>query len=381
MKILFVDQYAQLGGAQQCLLDVLTAVAASGWRAELCLPGPGPLEQGARAAGAEVFFEPFGNYSPTRKPLSESPGYISDSVRLARALESRIKIGPPDLVYVNGPRPLPAAAYAARRTRLPLIFHCHSRISQAAAIRLTNVALRINPTHLIACCRFAAAPLKPSVPDDRYHLIYNGVRGPAAINPRPLAAKQRRVGVIGRIAPEKGQTEFVDAARLVMFQVPDCRFVICGEPLFASPAVERYAREVRRRARGLPMEFLGWRDDIYPVMASLDVLVVPSVREPATTRVILEAFACGVPVVAFGSGGIGEILRDEETGLLVMEQDAAALAKAIVALLQAGEDELNRLGANGRQEWQIRYTAERFQQDVIKVIDQAVSAGAAARTK
>jgi glycosyltransferase involved in cell wall biosynthesis len=371
VKILFVDQYAQLGGAQQCLLEVLAAVAGSGWRAQLCLPEPGPLEQSARAVGAEIFFEPFGSFSATRKTLSETPRYVGESLRLARALESRIKADRPDLLYVNGPRPLPAAAWAARRMRLPLIFHCHSRLSQSSAIRLANIALRINPTRLIACCRFAAEPLKRAIRDDRFHLIYNGVRGPGASEPPPRTTRQRSVGVIGRIAPEKGQTEFVDAARLVMLQVPDCRFVICGEALFATPAVVRYAEEVRRRAKDLPVEFLGWRPDVYPVMASLDVLVAPSVREPATTRVILEAFACGVPVIAFASGGIGEILTDGETGVLVKEQTAAALAEAIVTLLRAGDGELSRLGANGRREWHSRYTVERFQRDVMKVIDQA----------
>jgi glycosyltransferase involved in cell wall biosynthesis len=264
---------------------------------------------------------------------------------------------------------------------LPLIFHCHNRLSQFAAMGLASLALRINRTHLIGCCRFAAEALRPAVGDDRFHLIYNGVRGPAAIDPPARSASQRRIGVIGRIAPEKGQAEFADAARLVTRQVPNCSFVICGDALFANLAVERYAREVRRRAKGLPIEFLGWRDDVYPVMASLDVLVVPSVREPATTRVILEAFACGVPVVAFASGGIGEVLTDGETGVLVREQDAGALAAKIVALLQDGVGELRRLGANGRQEWQSRYTLERFQRDVLGVIDQAAGDRAAAGTK
>ena len=91
--------------------------------------------------------------------------------------------------------------------------------------------------------------------------------------------------------------------------------------------------------------------------------------------VLLEAFACGVPVVAFQNGGIGEVLTHNETGVLVKEHGAEALAAAIVALLQAGDSELNRLGANGRQEWRRRFTVERFQQDVLAVIGQAARAG------
>lgn len=381
MKILFVDQYAQMGGAQQCLLDVLSAVAAAGGRAELCLLGPGPLVRSACEAGAEVFVEPFGSYSSTRKPIAEVPRYVADSSRLTRALAAKIEVSQPDLVYVNGPRPLAAAAWAARRKDVPLVFHCHSRISQPAASRLANLALRMGRTHLIACCRFAAEPVKSAVGDGRFHLIYNGVRGPRPGDRPARATGEKRVGVIGRIAPEKGQAEFVDAARLVLNQVPDCRFVICGEPLFADLAVERYAREVRRRSQGLPIEFLGWRDDVYSVIAGLDAVVVPSVREPATTRVILEAFACGVPVVAFASGGIGEILTDKETGLLAREQNAGALAAEIVALLRSGDGELSRMGDNGRREWRSHYTVERFQQDVLAVIDEVANCSQAAGNK
>lgn len=378
MKILFVDQYAQLGGAQQCLLDVLAAVSASGRRAALCLPEPGPLADAAASAGAEVLIEPFGSYSPTRKRLPEAPRYVSDSVRLANALGSRIEIDRPDLLYVNGPRPLPAASWAARRKQIPLIFHCHSCVSQPVAIRLMNLALRINTAHVISCCRFAVEPIKRSVGRKQAHLVYNGVRGPGELVRPTRPAGEWRIGVVGRIAPEKGQAEFLEAARIVTQHIPTCRFVIAGEPLFASPTVERYAREVRRRAQGLPVEFLGWREDVYPVIVDLDLLVVPSINEPATTRVILEAFACGVPVVAFASGGIGEILADKETGVLVTELAANALATAIVDLLKSGNVELRRLGSNGREEWLRRYTVERFQQEVLAVIDQAASAQLAA---
>ena len=385
MKIVFIDQYAQLGGAQQCLLDVLPAVMASGHDAELCLPEPGPLSQRAAAMGAGVSFAPFGDYSSTRKTLSETPRFVADSLRLANALETGIQAHRPDLLYVNGPRPLPAAAWAARRIGLPLIFHCHHRISQPSAIRLTKASLRMSRAHLIGCCRFAAEPLRTAVREDRRHLIYNGVREPAAAGERVRATKQLRIGVIGRIAPEKGQTEFVDAARLVTQHFPGCRFVICGEPLFADLTIEKYAREVRRRARGLAVEFLGWRDDVYAVMADLDIVVAPSVREPATTRVILEAFACGVPVVAFASGGIDEVLTDKQTGVLVKQRDAEGLAAAILHLLRSGQSEWNRLASNGREQWRRNYTVERFQRDVLAVIDQAVisrpSASATARTR
>lgn len=375
MKILFVDQYAELGGAQLCLLDLLAAAVASGRRAELCLPGPGPMAERARQAGAEVFFASFGVYSSGRKPATEMVRFAWDSLGLRRVLESRIEGFRPSLLYVNGPRPLPAAAWAARRKGLPLIFHCHSRLMQWAAVRLAAGALRMSRAHLVACCRYAAEPLQSAVAADRFHLIYNGVPGSGALIRKPRGKGEYRVGVLGRISPEKGQAEFIEAARGVLREVPSCRFVVCGEPLFGDPVAETYAHELKRSAAELPVEFLGWCDDVYGVIAGLDVVVVPSVREPATTRVILEAFACGVPVVAFASGGIAEVLTDSETGVLVNEPSPAALAAGILSLMRAGPGKIEQLRANGLREWRRRFTVERFQRDVMAVIDQVAAPG------
>ena len=70
------------------------------------------------------------------------------------------------------------------------------------------------------------------------------------------------MGCIGRIAPEKGQREFVAAAARIHQAIPDCRFVIYGAPLFGDSAAARYAAQVRIAAEGLPLEFAGWMDNI-----------------------------------------------------------------------------------------------------------------------
>jgi glycosyltransferase involved in cell wall biosynthesis len=144
-------------------------------------------------------------------------------------------------------------------------------------------------------------------------------------------------------------------------------FVVCGEPLFHDDEAARYFEQVRAEADGLPVEFLGWRDDVYEVIQTLDLAVVPSTQEPATTRVILEAYACGAPVVAFASGGIPEVVRDGETGVLVEPFTAEALAEAMLKLIR-GADRRKALGCNGRAEWQRRFTLDRYQQDIVSLM-------------
>src|SRR6185436_4769803 len=104
------------------------------------------------------------------------------------------------------------------------------------------------------------------------------------------------------------------------------RFILCGAPLFSNP---RYLELVHEAAAGLPIEFLGWRENVNEVLSELDLLVVPSAPIEGTTRVILEAYAAGVPVVASSSGGIPEIVRDGETGFLAPPGDPVRLAARI----------------------------------------------------
>ena len=100
--------------------------------------------------------------------------------------------------------------------------------------------------------------------------------------------------------------------------------------------------------------------------------MVPSESVDANPRVIPEAYAAGVPVIAFDSGGIAELLVHQETGILVGERSPTALAAAI---LQAVRDPaaLNRYALNAHQRWRDRYTLARFQSEVCGVLERTVA--------
>jgi glycosyltransferase involved in cell wall biosynthesis len=124
---------------------------------------------------------------------------------------------------------------------------------------------------------------------------------------------------------------------------------------------------VRESAVDLPLEFSGWQQDIGPTLAQLDMLVVPSLREPGAPRVVLEAFAARVPVVAFVSGGIPEIVINNSTGFLVEPPTAEALAAKLEALLHA-PGELRAVADRAYETWKEKYTLERYRREVLAVI-------------
>ncbi len=374
MNILFLDQFSDLGGAQRCLLDLAPAIRERGWAMHAAAPGGGPLLGEMAAHGAAVDSIACGPYSLGRKTPADLVRFAAQTPRLAARIRELAERSRADLVYVNGPRLLPAVARGLGASR-PVLFHCHSRLSQRYAAGLAGRALRRTPASVVACCRFAVEPLLPYVSAERLRVVYNG--SPAAPGRRRAAGEGGtwRIGVIGRIAPEKGQAEFLRAARLVAPNAPGCRFVVCGEALFGDAAAQRYRRRLEELAAGLPVEFLGWRTDVYDVLSGLDLLVVPSVREPATTRVILEAYACGVPVVAFRSGGIPEVVEDAASGFLVEPLTPEALAAKLGALLEQ-PDRLRVAAERGRALWRERFTLDRYRREMLEAILEACPAAA-----
>jgi glycosyltransferase involved in cell wall biosynthesis len=349
MTILFLDQYGALGGAQRCLIDLLPAVV-SRWKAVVAAPDDGPLLDRARQAGADAVPLRIGPFRSGRKSPADMIRFAWQFPPLVRAIQKIVDEREVRLLYVNGPRLLPAATYT--REPLPVVFHCHSLFP--GAVSLVGRRLRAARATVIANCRYVAAPLAPWVPSERVRIVYNGV------DDISLARAGGRIGVLGRIAPEKGQHIFAEAARLLR----GYRFVIRGEAAFGGRDYERRVREAAAEA-GVDVE--PWSDDVRAFYSSLDALVVPSLDE-ATTRVIPEAFSAGVPVVAFATGGIPEIVEERATGLLVATPTAEALAARIEELM-ASADLRARLAANARAAYESRFTLSRWRREIVGILE------------
>jgi len=360
MRVLILDQYSEPGGAQRCLMDLLPAMRGAGWELRVAAPGEGSLFEAARAAGAATARIDCGPYTQGRKTTEDALRFVGDQPRLVRQLRALIQQSRPDLVYVNGPRLVIAAALATGRG-IPLLFHDHLRLRGATAA-MVGLALRLAGGRVIACCRYVAEALEGVMPPGSVKVIYNGVPGPPARVRGGDGGGKRCVGVIGRFGPDKGQEDFVRAARALSGR-RDLEFVVCGDTLFGDGAA--YRDRVMRLAEGLPMRFLGWRDDVQTVLAGLDLLVVPSRGAEASPRVILEAFATGVPVLAYRVGGIAELVEDGRTGCLV-EVGAGKLASAIGELVTDNPERLSRLAGNALQEWRQRFTLERYCREVLE---------------
>lgn len=175
----------------------------------------------------------------------------------------------------------------------------------------------------------------------------------------PLSAPV--VGMVSRIEQVKGPLYLVEAAKIVIANQPEVKFLVVGEGSLRKNMEERCV------ALGLGSSFVftGWREDVEQLLGIIDVLVLPSLNE-AVGRTILEAAACGVPAVASRVGGVPEIVKDQITGMLVPPQDAGTLAKAVIDLL-VDRGKRDRLGRAAR-DWVIeKFTAKEMVQSITKL--------------
>ena len=204
---------------------------------------------------------------------------------------------------------------------------------------------------------------REGVPPSSIHTIYNGVDlkqlDPDSVNGsfrRRLGFDDRTplVGIVGRFAVEKDHATFLRAAAQVLQRLPHVRFVLVGQgPLEAD--LKRLTQELRIAGQVVFMES---QPRVADVFSALNVVAVSS-RYEGCCNVILEGMAMGKPVVATAVGGNPELVRHEQTGLLVPAQDPGAFASAIIRLMD-DPALADRLGQSGRARIEQQFSVSRM---------------------
>lgn len=336
---MFLEQQSWLGGAQRVLEAALDSIAAECDRL-VVFPAQGPFRSSLEGKRVETMSLPLGNYRSGPKSWVEMGVFAFRSlycgVKLAIVIRRR-HIG---LVYINGPRWLPAGVLASRLAGRPAIFHLHLILGRKSELILATRLAR-HVSRIVACSSAAAAPLLARDPDlaAKIDVVYN---------PAPRAGGQRQgwgrspanhftIGTAGRITKSKGHHLLIEALSMLPAQLRRrIQVLIVGSPAPGSEEDLGYGEvlraEVTRRGLEEQIVWSGYQADMDPWYASMDVLVHPSLAE-AMSIVILEALQHGIPVIAARTGGTPEVVRQGFNGLLVDADDPGALAEALMLFL------------------------------------------------
>jgi glycosyltransferase involved in cell wall biosynthesis len=335
-SILVVSNHgAIVGGGELSLLDLLRGLDRDRWAPVLVVPEEGGVGARGRDLDLPVHVIPL----PTlRRPGPSSLRSVAALTRLARATDVAA-------IHANGSRAMAYAGVAGRLVARPALWHV--RIADRDGLMdhaLCAIATVVIATSRAVARRFAWAPAK-------IRLVPNGI-DLGRFTPRPPSAALRAtLGVppsapvalsIGRHVPEKGYRHLIDAAALIERAKPGVHWILVGNGELRS----ELEVQTRRLGLGSQVHFTGWRDDVADVLALADVFVLPSESE-GFGRVLVEAMSMSRAIVATAVGGVPDIVRADETGLLVEPAHPAALAEAVRALLD-DPARAARLGAAGR---------------------------------
>jgi len=236
-----------------------------------------------------------------------------------------------DVVHARSRVPAWIGYFAARRTGRAFITTCHGYYNEGLFSKVMGwgkfVIAISSPVARHMCDDFG-------VPMDRIRLVPRGVDLERfKFNWQPREKRQFTIGIIGRLSPIKGHAYFLKSLPMVLRQSPGLRVLIVGGE---SKKDEKYKESLVVLARRLGVskcvEFLGHQENVPSVLEKLDLLVLATVAPEAFGRVIVEAQAAGVPVIATKVGGVVDIIEDGKTGILVAPQEPLSMADAIIKI-------------------------------------------------
>ena len=224
---------------------------------------------------------------------------------------------------------------AARLAGVPVIIGSHRQLGDLLSpMKRLVQSMLFRLCDRIICNSHAAARslFGQGIPKSKVAVIHNGLpdKAFAEVAPAfPRAPGKLRIGMIARMNdPCKNHVVFLRAASRLAAEFPSIEFLLVGDGSLRT-SLEDISRQLGLAER---TRFLGVRDDIPAIMASMDISVLPSTSE-SLPNAVLESMAASLPVVATEVGGIPELVREGETGFLIPPNDEDRLANALRALV------------------------------------------------
>jgi glycosyltransferase involved in cell wall biosynthesis len=351
-RVVYLDHIARLSGGELALLRLIRALTDVD--AHVILGEEGPLELRLREEGISTEVLPLGDAAREmgRERVRLGGTGLSGPLRAGRyalRLSRRLRKIRPDLVHTNSLKSGFYGGPAARLARVPLVWHLRDRLAAdympKQAARLAAAAIDRTADRVIVNSKSTLETLGERA-QQKATVVPSPIEPPES--PVEISDEVRRIGILGRLAPWKGQHLFLAAFARAFPEKTEVEAVVIGAPLFGE---EAYADQLQSTARELGLadrvSFPGFAEDVYAELARMDVLVHASTVPEPLGQVVLEGMAAGLPVVAADAGGPAEIIHDGVDGLLYPVGDEAELAERLRRL--ADDRQLrSRLGRAGR---------------------------------
>ena len=343
-RILYLLLYgSRVGGGEIQYEYLVKGLDRHNFQPIVVCPKEGDLSQALIEFGIEVHFLRL----PRWLQVQSLPFRWSAAKRLIRLAKKKQV----DLVHSEH-RHFPYLKVVGQALSIPTVFHVRSQLHNK---HLANLNLHDATAAIIIGDRYRQPLVENGIEDYRLHLISDATDverfSPNPIDvlnidmkPNPLAKKEFKIGLVGRIEPKKRQLDFLKSIKTVLGAGVTLSCYLIG-----SIRVSSYFRKLQRYIKENNLQhfvnFTGKRNDMPEVLSSLDVLVTLS-----GGSVMIEALSCGTPVISASEVDPARltIVKDGKNGLIVPSNDHSALVSAILKLT---EDPfyIQTLGKNARR--------------------------------
>ncbi|MDP3143170.1 MAG: GT4 family glycosyltransferase PelF [Candidatus Omnitrophota bacterium] len=359
MKILQILPALHVGGVETGTVDFSKYLIAHGHQAMVVSSG-GELVKELENIGVKHYTLPVNEKS------------LFTIFKMIGKLADIIKKEGIEIVHARSRVPAWIAFFACKKTRTAFITTCHGHYTRHFLSRVMAwPKLVICPSNVIGGHMIENFGL----PHERVRLIPRSVdlERFTYLSPGERNRQEFVVGIIGRITPLKGHAYFLKAMAKVVRQIPFTKIWIIGDaPVDKQSYRDELVTLARRLGLSSYVEFLGNRKDIPELLSRMNCLVLSTITEEAFGRVILEAQAAGVPVVATRVGGVVDIIDENESGLLVTPKEPEEIANAVIKILK----DLNltqKLAQNGRKKVEQQFTLKQMAERTLRVYEELLT--------
>lgn len=372
IRIMFLHTGAELYGADQILLSVVSNLDKNVFEPIVVLPNNGPLVNKLQAARIRTEIIP---YPIVRRQFFNAKGiikfvhaYIHDSKKLC-AFAKKENI---DIVHNNTIAVL-EGIYLKKVLGLKLISHVHEMMAEPKIVAKFLYSIHLKHCdEIIAVSKAVKHHIQKILGRDSNKIIvvHNGIALPKTEKQNTsklirheefeLPKTAKTVAFIGRINAIKGQDDFVKALGQIIHKNKNIYGLIIGDA-FKGQEWRVVALENNIKEQGLENNIIycGFRNDVNEIYQIIDLLVLSSVKYDSFPTVVLEAMSRGVPTVAYKCGGVEEMLKNGFNGYLVEQGNTQELSTKIEEILNC-DNILQKMRKNAKQHFEKNFTLDRF---------------------
>lgn len=360
--VLYVHSSSGRYGADRQLALIATGLDPERYRPLVVLPFDGPLAEDLGAAGVEVVIH---RVAVLRRKRPELRGGARELARLARRHDVALFHSNTSVVLSGA-----IAAFLARRPHVWHVREIYSRFGRA----WPPYRRVLETANALPCVSRATAAQFGSATVIHDGLATNPTRSPDGRRALGLPDGVPVIAVLGRISDWKGQDVLVRALASPELRQRGALGLVAGD---VWPGAEDRRDRVLALADALGvgerLRLVGFRDDVDSVYGAADIVAVPSTQPDPLPGSAIEAAAAGCAVIGANHGGLPDIIRDGETGVLVKPGDAASLASVAAELIDS-PSERERLGTAAAVDVRERFAPERLLTSIQTLYDELLGA-------